>query len=66
MSFKTFMQRSPCLSELRGRVSPWVLAEAERACAAAYKAGEREGMKRAEEIAMQAIKLSELMRSNVV
>ena len=40
-------------------------AMAELVAHAAYKAGERDGRKQAEAVAEQAIKLRELMRSNV-
>lgn len=57
MAFAEWKQRSALLSEAKRNTEKHKSAEIERACAAAYKAGEREGRKVAEAVAMNAIML---------
>ena len=61
MAFADWKKRSKLFQNTRARNRP---DQIDAVCEAAYKAGERDGRKQAEEVAEQAIKLRELMRSN--
>jgi hypothetical protein len=62
MSFSDWKKRTKILSRM-----PWMYEKEAIAIAqAAYKAGERAGLKTGEDIAKRAIELRELMRSNVL
>jgi len=65
MSFADWKKRSKQFTDLYGRFGQAHLVAIETACQAAYKAGERQGRKDAEAVAMNAIELREVMRSNV-
>ncbi len=64
MSFADWKKRSKQFTDLYGRFGQSHLGAIETACQAAYKAGERQGRKDAEAIAMKAIELRDTMRSN--
>ena len=61
MSYADWKQRSALLREAKRNTEKNKSAEIERACAAAYKSGEREGRKIAEKIAEQAIMLRQML-----
>jgi len=63
MSFADWKKRSKQFTDLYGRFGQAHLVAIETACQAAYKAGERQGRKDAEAVAMNAIELREVMRS---
>ena len=62
MAFADWKRQSKLFQNTRARNRP---DQIDAVCEAAYKAGERDGRKQAEAVAEQAIKLRELMRSNV-
>lgn len=57
MAFADWKKRSTLFFDARRNLDKGKCAEIERACAAAYKAGERDGRKVAEAVAMNAIML---------
>ena len=63
MSFAGWQKRSKLYLGFIGRSKREGMGLKE-CCQAAYKAGERDGLKRGEELAKRAIELGELMRSN--
>ncbi len=64
MAYADWKQRSTLLSDAKRNTEQYKSAEIERACAAAYKAGEREGRKVAEAVAMNAIMLRQHLAPN--
>ena len=64
MSFSDWKKRSILFQECKARFEKHGVGY-EEVVQAAYKAGERDGKNRAEAIVEQAIKLRELLRSNV-
>lgn len=58
MSFADWKKRSRLIAEIH-----WIYqGDAERACQAAYKAGERQGRKDAKQVAMRAIELTSALQ----
>lgn len=57
MAFKDWKKRSDLLTAAKWNTGEYKRAEIERACAAAYRAGEREGIKVAEMMAISALML---------
>jgi hypothetical protein len=62
VSFADWKKRSKQFTDMYGRFGQTHLGAIETACQAAYKAGERQGRKDVEAIAMNAIALREKLK----
>ena len=66
MSFTGWKRRSKQFTDLYGRFGQAHLAAVEAACQSAYKAGERQGRKDVESVAVSAIGLREKIRAGQI
>ena len=63
MSYSEWKTRSKANLDLVGRIDGPIKAAVERALEAAYKAGERQGRKDVEALAMNSAKLRDMIKS---